>query len=256
LLDKIKDLPDNPYQPSNFSFPVRVFGATTQVNRSFQASWFNRFHWLHYDAALDIAFCFVCCKASKMKRVLLTGVTEHTFIVKGFSNWKDAIRAFNKHEASDLHKLAVDSLKCRIDIGEMLSSQHAKEKKINRDYLMKVLSSIRFLARQGLALRGDYDEVDSNLYQLLLLRAEDDPMITSALEKRKKFTSHDIQNEMISMMAHEILRTKAHRIHSKYFAIMIDEATDVSNSEQVVFELRLFDYDLSIYEHLIRLYKT
>jgi len=43
--------------------------------------------------------------------------------------------------------------------------------------LLKILSSINYLARQGLALRGDGDEADSNFLQLLQLKAEEDPMV-------------------------------------------------------------------------------
>ena len=55
----------------------------------------------------------------------------------------------------------------------MLSQQAASEKRANREYLLKVLSTVRFLAHQGLALRGDGEEMDSNLHQLLLLHGED-----------------------------------------------------------------------------------
>ena len=43
---EVKELPDSPFQPTNISFPSRSFGVAKPVNRSFQASWFNRFHWL------------------------------------------------------------------------------------------------------------------------------------------------------------------------------------------------------------------
>ena len=59
IADTIKELQDSPYQPTNISFPYCSFGVTKPVKRSFQASWFNRFHWLHYDSTLDSAFCFV-----------------------------------------------------------------------------------------------------------------------------------------------------------------------------------------------------
>jgi hypothetical protein len=65
----------------------------------------------------------------------------------------------------------------------MLSSQLAKEKQANREYLLNVLSIIRFLARQALPLRGDGDEKDSNFYQLLLLRGESMPEIKAMMEK-------------------------------------------------------------------------
>ena len=130
----------------------------------------------------------------------------------------------------------------------MLSSQYAREKEENRAYLMQILSSICFLARQGLALQGDNDS-DSNMHQLLLLRAIDNPKILSYLEKKKnKFTSPDIQNELINIMAQQILREIISKFQSKYYAIMIDEATDASNSEQVVIVFRWVNESLDVHE--------
>ena len=53
------------------------------------------------------------------------------------------------------------------DVGELLSTPHAKEKAESREMLKIVLSSVQYLGRQGLALRGqyhktDYGESDSN----------------------------------------------------------------------------------------------
>ena len=102
-------------------------------------------------------------------------MSEESFLVKGFMNWKDATRMFGKHENCDFHKSAAAALASRVDVGDMLSKQAATEKQQNRQYLLKVLSSIRFLTRQGLPLHGDGDETDSNLHQLLVLRGEDYP---------------------------------------------------------------------------------
>lgn len=60
------------------------------------------------------------------------------------------------------------------DIGEQLSSEHASQKVKNREALVQIMSSVRYLCRQGLAMRGDGDESDSNLHQLLSLKAADD----------------------------------------------------------------------------------
>jgi len=43
--------------------------------------------------------------------------------------------------------------------------------------LLKILSNLQFLARQGIAICGDGDEADSNFIQLLKLRGRDDPRI-------------------------------------------------------------------------------
>ena len=103
-------------------------------------------------------------------------------------------------------------------------------------YLLKVLSSIRFLARQGLPLCGDSDETNSNLHQLLVLRGEDYSAINHFLERQQlKYTAHEVQNELLSIMALQILRQIAAQIQSAvFFTVMVDETTDCSNKEQVV----------------------
>ena len=79
------DLPLEPFQPRHIVFPSRSFGKTAPVSRSFQATWFNKFRWLHYDLAQDAARCFTCCKAIKDGRAVVTGVTDRAFVVKGFT---------------------------------------------------------------------------------------------------------------------------------------------------------------------------
>ncbi len=123
----------------------------------------------------------------------------------GYSNWKDATVAFKKHQESKTHREAVEAIvtlpKTTRDVGELLSDMHKKEKEIARDILSVILSTVRFLGRQGLALRGD-DDAKSNLIQLLRLRAEDNPQLTSWLARsQRKYTSHENQNEMLEIMA-------------------------------------------------------
>ncbi|KAL5486927.1 hypothetical protein EMCRGX_G019467 [Ephydatia muelleri] len=60
-----------------------------------------------------------------------------------------------------------------------------------------ILSSVRFLARQGLALRGDGSDVSSNLTQLLNVRAEDNPQILQWISKKAcKHVHPENQNEI------------------------------------------------------------
>ncbi len=49
------------------------------------------------------------------------------------------------------------------NVGDLLSHQFATQK---RQALLQILSSIKFLCRQGLPLRGDGDESDGNLMQV------------------------------------------------------------------------------------------
>ena len=100
----VQDLPEKPFQPCHYRFPSRLLGKATPVKHTFQSLWFHRFKWIHYDVTLDAAFCFSCCKASKEGKVRLTGISEQSFMVKGFTNWKDATRVFMKHKSSEFHK--------------------------------------------------------------------------------------------------------------------------------------------------------
>ena len=146
-----------------------------------------------------------------------------------------------KHEQSSSHRQAVEAIitlpATTVNVGEQLSREHAKEKECNRIMLLKIMSSIRFLGRQGLALRGDGKEDNGNFMQLLKVKAEDDPRLLDWLEKKlNKYTSHDIQNEILKVMSVHILREIATSLQlSSFITIMMDETTDVSNKQQLLF---------------------
>ena len=78
-----------------------------------------------------------------------------------------------------------------------------REKLERRQCFLKVLSNVKFLARQGLPLRGHGDhESDSNFLQLMKLRGEDDSRIVDWLKKKTdKYTAPDMQNEILKTMA-------------------------------------------------------
>ena len=74
------------------------------------------------------------------------------------------------------------------------------------------MSTTRYLAHQALALRGDGYEKDSNFYQLLVLHGENMPEIKAMMEKKQlKYTSHEIQNELLNIMAQQVLRKVVHQ---------------------------------------------
>ena len=98
-------------------------------------------------------------------------------------------------------------------------------------------------------------ESDSNFIQLLRIRAEDNPNLQKWMDKcQDKFTSPDIQNEILKLMSLRILRDIVQQISGKFYTIMVDETTDLSNTEQMVLCLRHVDDDLNVHEDLIGLY--
>ncbi len=231
---------DSPHQPRNISYPKIPFGKSKVTFRSFNPAWYYKWQWLHWDVASEKVFCFTCMVAYKQKK-LIAPKGDGAFILKGFQNWKDATFAFRNHECSGTHKDAVHQMvtipSTNKDIAVSLSSAAAdktkpayqkltgkwvgsrnifsastfiyamaEERKKNQACFLKILSSIHFLARQGLALRGDgCGEIEGNFTQLLKLQASDESSVhLNAWLKRKndKYTSHDIQNEMLGVMAH------------------------------------------------------
>ena len=109
-----------------------------------------------------------------------------------------------------------------------------QEKATNRRMLLKILLCIRFLACQGLSLRGVGADADSNLLQLLQLQYMDCPELSGWMSKKTgKITSHDIQNEMMKIMALQILQQVCERMRdSGWYTILADECTDMANKEQ------------------------
>lgn len=257
---QIPDLPGVPHQPALFVYPKRSFGQKKVVSRPFQPAWYQSWPWLHYDEEKDAVFCHLCVQGLKQRKIT-AGSADAAFVSKGFSNWKDATGSFRKHDSCNCHKEAVEKMitlpATTKDIGETLSELHASEKARNRKCLLKILSNLRFLARQGCAIRGSGEqETDSNFHQLYKLRCEDDPGLEEWLKKKKeKYTSHEVQNELIKVMALRVLREIASCLQStEFYCVMIDECTDVSNQEQVVIVIRWVDEQLNAHEEFLGLY--
>ena len=67
----------------------------------------------------------------------------------------------------------------------MITACYPKEGKQNKGALLCLIRSIKFLCRQGLALRGSGDGLDGNLHQLLLIKAEQGPTNRMAVKNRE-----------------------------------------------------------------------
>ena len=196
--------------------------------------------------------------SDKQKMLLLDEVSFFQ-VTQGFCNWKDAIHSFKKHEKSVCHREAVEVMitlpATTRDIGEQLSHQHAIQKEKNRDALYQIFSSVKYLGRQGLALRGDGNEKDGNLIQLLLMKAKQDKNLSQWMKRKKDvYTSPEIQNEIVKVLGVKVLRELSSSLQSSPFlTIMVDETTDVSNKEQAAIVIRRVE-DFHVYEEFIGLY--
>ncbi len=232
--------------------------------RTFRESWLIKYPWLEYKGDTDACFCKICQKYSQEqteqfgKETVKFGVNSFTTI--GFRNWKKAIEKFNIHELSNYHKKNVIKetfVKKGVNIQSQISAAHNKTMIESTKALLNILSSIRFLAQQGLALRGHNDD-DSNLYQLLKLRSEDVPELKTWLGRTNyRWLSHDVVNEILQMLADSVLRDIICEVkNEKYYSIMIDETSDIAVKEQVSLCIRSVNKNLEINEYFLGFYET
>ena len=121
-----------------------------------------------------------------------------------------------------------------------MSNAIAAEKKENTRCLMKILQNVVFLGRRGLGLRGGGDDKSGNFYQLTLLRALDDPSLLKWINRSyDRYLSSTSQNEILKLLALKILRKIASDIAmTGCYSFLADEATDVSNTQQLVVCIR------------------
>ena len=198
-------------------------------------------------------YCTYCRYCSR-KGLLCLAKKEDTFIDTGFDNWKKAHERFAQHTQSSLHKEAIFKIEqLKHDSVHTLLCRHAiADQKLHREMLLNQLSTLRYLLRQGMAIRG-HNDVDSNLTQLLLLRSHEIPQLKSWL-REKKYCSPEIQNEQISLMGLNVLRGLLSEIrNAEFYSIIADEASDVSHKEQLVVCIRWVDNDFEIHEDPIEL---
>lgn len=167
---------------------------------------------------------------------------------------------FAGHEASVCHKdavLKVVTLPATTkNVGESLSNLHAQEMKENRQCFLKLLGNAQFLARQALPFRGHGDGSDSNFIQLFKLRGQDDPLVFEWLKRKSnKYTSGEVQNEIIKVMALRVLGNIISSFQEAlFYTIMVDETADISNREQVVICIRWVTDNFVVNEEFIGLY--
>ena len=75
-------------------------------------------------------------------------------------------------------------------------------------------------------------------------------------ESGDKYTSRDIQNEIIKIMAHQQQRDLVNDIGSNFFSIIADEYTVISNKEQLSICLRWVDENRDAHEDFFGFYNV
>ncbi|KAI6661467.1 Zinc finger MYM-type protein 1-like [Oopsacas minuta] len=219
----------------------------------FQKNWYQEYQWLHYSSGLKNVLCFYCSKASALGLLDLARCQDPAFILNGFDNWKKAHEKFRSHQMSRTHQLAINQISAikRPAVNVQMNTLKLKEQEISRNSLLKLFTTIRYLLRQGSAIRG-HDETSGNYFQLLKLRSEDDPDLGMYLKRTTNFISPRGQEEMMEMFSHCIVREVVSDIQKHgCFAIIVDGTQDVSGREQESICLRHVNSDLHVREDFV-----
>ena len=99
---------------------------------------------------------------------------------------------------------------------------------------------------------------NDNLNQILCLLETKDDNMNKHLQGQvgHKYMYHDIQNELLHIMASNVLKIKVSTIREqKFFSIMADEGTNIGNIEQMSFCVRSVDDNLDMSGNFIGFYQ-
>ncbi|KAL7591212.1 hypothetical protein Lser_V15G31691 [Lactuca serriola] len=235
--------------------------------RRFQYSWFNIFpNWLEYSPTTHASYCFICYIFNDKPSVCHG---YDAFTVKGFDNWKKVNDgkncAFLKHIGCSQHRNAVtfaeNLMNQATHIENIIVKQNEAQILKNRLRLKASIDTVRWLTFQACALRGHDESPNSknrgNFLQLLnLLASYNDEVANVILENapyNSKYTSGDIQKEILSIIANKVRKHIRSEVGDSYFCVMVDESRDESKKEQMAIVLRFFDAEGMIRERFLDL---
>lgn len=214
----------HPNQPMTLKYPAKEYNG---VKRRFQAHFPEEFSWLHWNATDESVYCHPCYNVHILGLTLLSrGRSGDTaFSSTGYSSWKCPTSDFRQHAGSPKHQECVAKWAHHltgIDVNVQLNTQKLKEQQQNQNALRVMMQAVRYLAQQGLSMRGHIDD-NGNFIQLLQLLASNNADLQAYLASgsRRKFLSHENQNDILKMMNHAVLRQIIGKVNAvKFFPLL------------------------------------
>ena len=126
--------------------------------------------------------------------------------------------------------------------------------------LFQIIFSAKYLARQELAIRDTVSQLGQKLRlaevdSLIIIREENCDGLSSQLINHKTFTRSEIQNKLLHLIAHSVLRESVRQMFEfeEFATILIGDAHDSSHCQQKSICKRYVDETLQPQEKFVRL---
>nr|XP_028959328.1 zinc finger MYM-type protein 1-like [Malus domestica] len=173
------------------------------------------------------------------------------FTEKGFTNWRKGPKNLRAHErgVGSLHNKAVQQVR---DL--MTQKQHIEtfvikqtdEARNNYNTLFSAsLKCTRWLLEQGLPFRGHDESLKSsnrgNYLELMQFLSKHNEQVRKVVfenaPKNLKYTSSDIQNDLVRACAIETINAITKDMEGEFFSLLVDGSRDSSTKEQMAMVL-------------------
>lgn len=223
-------------------------------NRCFSQSYYNMItksgskiprSWLCYSMILDKAYCESCWLFADRGNA-----NFRCEWILGIDDWQHLSFLITRHEKSIQH---IEAMKTRViwtrnsTIDNSLEQQISKEAEYWRNILHRIIKVILTLTGGNTALRGNegkkydsthtFEEYEGNFMRTIRLLAEFDPLLQDLLNdsnKRIKYLSWKVQNELINILAENLRKIICDEITKcSFFSIILDSTQDITKIDQV-----------------------
>jgi hypothetical protein len=234
--------------------------------------WYRGRPWLEYSITSDAAFCFPC------RTFRLCGSKEEScFLAGGYRNWKAATeegKGLSKHEKSAQHVANMTSWMeksrrqtANKEISTMVNNEQLER---NRYYVSSIIDIVHFLAANELPLRGSNDKAPTmgseseksddgqhssglflKLFEFTIRKDQALHEAFKTIPRNATYTSHDIQNDIIDIMAGAVKDDIVKEIGSAMYSIKVDGTRDPTGRENVSIVVRYVTAENVIRERLL-----
>lgn len=254
---KLKIVSDGKPRPALDNLVCKHKDKKSEYTRHFSTSHYEKVEWLTGCQLRCKLFCWPC---------LLFARESCVWNKQGFSDLNHLTFMLQKHEKSQAHVQAFLAYKMfgkqRIDT--LLDSQrkaeihkHNEQVNKNREILKRLIDAVCYLAKQELPFRGHDESSESvnrgNYIEFLnVLRKYDAPLDTH-LNTSTVFqgTSPAVQNDIIQAVADVLVdHIKVETSSASFFAIILDETSDVMSKSQLSSVLR-YVHDGEVHERFV-----